>query len=34
MIEEAQEKRFSEVVAIAYFALALLLRIVWAYVPA
>jgi hypothetical protein len=34
MIEDAQEERFSDVVAIAYFALALLLMILWAYVPA
>ena len=33
MIEDAQEERFSDVVAIAYFVLALLLMIVWAYVP-
>ena len=34
MIEEAQEERFSDVVAIAYSVLALLLMVVWAYVPA
>jgi hypothetical protein len=34
MIEDAQEERFSDVVATAYFALALLLMILWAYVPA
>ena len=32
MIEE-QEERFSDVVAVAYPVLALLLMLVWAYVP-
>ena len=32
MIEE-QEERFSDVVAVAYSVLALLLMLVWAYVP-
>jgi hypothetical protein len=34
MIDDAQEERFSDVVAIAYSVLALLLTVVWAYVPA
>jgi hypothetical protein len=34
MIEEVQEERFSDVVAIAYSALAFLLILLWAYVPA
>jgi hypothetical protein len=34
MIEEVQEERFSDVVAIAYSVLAFLLMLLWAYVPA
>ena len=34
IMEKAQEDRISDVVAIAYAVLALLLMLVWAYVPA